>query len=395
MRFNRWRNWIACGSALAPFLISPLTAQPPVPSVQGGGAVCPLSEERTQKAIQAFDQLAAVFTKEPRCVNCHGGVNPFAPDGDGHVGGAIAVIRKSGDQIDLNATNAQCQLCHSGLPGWKLAPANDVFQGQTAVQICKNQKFVFGRLLTTGPAGFANHIETDVGSVDFIGNAFFGDRGLNLSAIGLYEAITGKKFQPEPITTVTHPQLNALARQWADALGSKFQGDDECGCVPHRYALKIEEDFKFNGAALGLRVSLAMNNELQVPLTFKDNGSFDGTGTYTRIVNVIANDPRSGCTGRVAPQTVTWKVKGSLVGSDLDHPGVMQFKLEVTDRAETLTITNCRDGRNTPPLPIPSQTGAPALPDMPAVVGKSQSKDLSIPDIGLSSKMTVTIIQTK
>jgi hypothetical protein len=155
----------------------------------------PLSEERTQKAIEAFGQLAQVFTKEPRCVNCHGGVKPFAPDGDGHVGGAIAAIRTSGDQIDLNATNAQCQLCHSGLPGWKLAPANDVFQGQTAVQICKNQKFVFGRLLKTGPPGFANHIETDVGIADFIGNAFFGNRGLDFNGIDQYQRLTGKNFR--------------------------------------------------------------------------------------------------------------------------------------------------------------------------------------------------------
>ena len=74
--------------------------------------------------------------------------------------------------------------------------------------------------------------------------------------------------------------------------------------------------------------------------------------------------------------------------------GVMHFTLEVTKSLETLTMTNCRGG-NPPPFPLPNPSGPAALPDMPAVVGTSQSQDLSIPALGLSSKMTVTIIQTK
>src|SRR5438094_4034606 len=106
MRFNRWPIWIACGWVLALLVVSPLTAQSPVPSPQGSGAVCPLSDERTRKATQAFDQLAVTFTTEPRCVNCHGGVNPFAPDGDEHLGGMFKLMFKPGtsDEIDLNAT---------------------------------------------------------------------------------------------------------------------------------------------------------------------------------------------------------------------------------------------------------------------------------------------------
>jgi hypothetical protein len=42
--------------------------------------VCPLSDEQAQKSIQAFDKIAQVFTGEPRCVNCHGAVNPFGAD---------------------------------------------------------------------------------------------------------------------------------------------------------------------------------------------------------------------------------------------------------------------------------------------------------------------------
>jgi len=51
--------------------------------------MCPLSEKQEQEAIEASHHLAAVF-REPRCLNCHGGVNPFV-EGGGHVGGIINI----------------------------------------------------------------------------------------------------------------------------------------------------------------------------------------------------------------------------------------------------------------------------------------------------------------
>src|SRR4051812_32482157 len=40
-------------------------------------AVCPLSEAQTQKSIEAFGKIIPTLVNEPRCVNCHGGVNAF------------------------------------------------------------------------------------------------------------------------------------------------------------------------------------------------------------------------------------------------------------------------------------------------------------------------------
>lgn len=45
-----------------------------------GQKSCPLTEAQSEKAVAAFGKIAAFVLKEPRCVNCHGGVNP-------HIGG--------------------------------------------------------------------------------------------------------------------------------------------------------------------------------------------------------------------------------------------------------------------------------------------------------------------
>src|SRR5436309_14049621 len=43
----------------------------------GQKASCPLTESQSQKAVAAFGKIADFVLNEPRCVNCHGGVNPY------------------------------------------------------------------------------------------------------------------------------------------------------------------------------------------------------------------------------------------------------------------------------------------------------------------------------
>ncbi len=56
---------------------------------QGGEPICPLSAQQEKEAIEAFDKLALIF-KDPRCFNCHGGINPFDKNTK-HGGGFIDV----------------------------------------------------------------------------------------------------------------------------------------------------------------------------------------------------------------------------------------------------------------------------------------------------------------
>lgn len=63
----RWRLTIL--GLLLSWLAMPLPAQQQE-------TVCSLSEEQTEKSIQAFAELVPLF-QHPRCINCHGEVNPF------------------------------------------------------------------------------------------------------------------------------------------------------------------------------------------------------------------------------------------------------------------------------------------------------------------------------
>jgi hypothetical protein len=52
---------------------------------EGAKNACPLTVGQETKAAKAFKKLAPLF-QEPRCLNCHGAVNPFSKTGE-HGGG--------------------------------------------------------------------------------------------------------------------------------------------------------------------------------------------------------------------------------------------------------------------------------------------------------------------
>lgn len=409
MRYTKWQWWLAAGLVLVPVLLlaagfaAPLAAQSPAPSLQATGAVCPLSDEQVQKATTAFDEIAQTLTKQPRCVNCHGGVNPFAADGDGHggdhidqifrpvsgfeLGLIILGIRNATDTVDEDATNQKCQECHSGLPGWKLAPAADVFKDQTAVHICKNQKDVFGtKRANTGPPGFARHIQFDVRGVKFIDDAFKGDRGLN----DVGQALATGPLLDRP-NGVTHAHLDMLAFQWADALGSKFKGDEECGCVPpHHYAFQIVR----NSDVEVVPVAQHAAGTVQTPLVFKDGDRFTAAGNEQLVITLTLQSPPLVCPPTPVIQTVSWSLHGSIVGADQDNPGIMHIDdLSTSAPAVKKDIPCTALG-----VPFPFHYTIPAIspnmvtvPDIEAVLGKTTEKSVSIP--GMSSSVTLTIIQ--
>ena len=388
MLHTRWQWWLAAGVVLvlALLIVSPLAAQSPAPSAQqNAGAVCPLSDDQTQKATEAFDQLAHTFTTQPRCVNCHGGVNPFAPDGGNHAGGKMDPVFKqvpvddkeliaSGIKtavVDDKKTNEdQCQECHSGLLHWRLAPPNDVFKGRTALQICKHQKSEFGN-----PDRFAAHIDHDVTDVAFIDTAFAGTRGLN----DMGQAMATGPFPDKP-KGVTKDQLYALAQQWANALRGEFQGDEECGCAPgHHYALFLDEKSDSEtDVGTGGHVSYHTYGQAQLPLTFKDDGSFTGSGDEQRIINASSKAPGVSCTYTTGKQTVSWMVSGSVDGSDVNTPGVLHIQLRERAPDYTTTIT-CRSANGFTQSNAVSTGGfeerdhLPDMPDIPAVVAETST----------------------
>src|SRR5207249_2085191 len=176
---------------------------------------------------------------------------------------------------------------------------------------------------------------------------------------------TGLPFELEPIRSVDHVRLTSLARQWAVALDHKFQGDEECGCVPHHYALRVEETSEVNSSNGTVTSRARSAGQVQVQLTFKDDGSFVGNGQYMRIVETSVEAPEIVCSGRSSPRTVSWSLSGSVVGSDLANPGVMHLKADVREGPATMNET-CRTRGVVIPGPattLPETSGSLEMPD--------------------------------
>jgi len=204
---------------------------PPAALAQGPDDNCPLSEEQAQNSVDAWDKIAQVFTGQPRCFNCHGGVDPFAEDAkDKHGGGQLVTIMKTVPDPDTGephevpdgeANFGQCKECHRDFPGvWRLPQVS--FVGVDALTLCTTMKSLMSA------ESFIAHIEHDADPTSpFIQEAFTGRMGLP----PLLAKDLAKKY-PDPPVGVTHQDLIQMAHAWVDAQGGKFQGDDSCGCTP-------------------------------------------------------------------------------------------------------------------------------------------------------------------
>jgi hypothetical protein len=194
---------------------------------------CPLTEEQSKKAVDAFAKVAAFVLTEPRCVNCHGGVNPYI-EGIGlnpadptapaslreHGGGAIS---KNTD----GTIEAVCMKCHNhmapkrnGSPTeqWFTAANFHSFVDKNATTLCRQFK------KSTGNAQeFLGHLTDDNGGNNFAQTAFNGDRGLGEADLEGFSVTIQKPSIPKPA-------FIKLAQDWVNAMGGKFQGDEDCGC---------------------------------------------------------------------------------------------------------------------------------------------------------------------
>jgi hypothetical protein len=276
-------------------------------------SVCPLSDDQVQKSIQAFDKIAKVFTGEPRCVNCHGGVNPFGADArEKHGGGKRDTITKT--EIDQNtgqpetvqddaATFQQCGQCHGAFPGrWHLPPAGLLFAGKDAFTLCNLEKDTF-----FSAKAFVGHIEHDLDpDGPFVEEAFTGRMGLT----GLGQSLAAK--YPAPPIGLTHQDLNWMAQDWVDAQGGEFVGGPDCGCKKHHYAVGVKETaVEDRGGANGFHSHSEMSGQGDIPLTFKEDGSFTGEATLPEAFTHRITTPVEVCISEGAfPNRM--KVTGSM-----------------------------------------------------------------------------------
>lgn len=215
-----------------------------------GQKSCPLTDSQTQKSIAAWEKIANFLINEPRCVNCHGKVNPYI-DGVGldpndpfkDPEAPVSLIEHGGGiqrHENTGVMDQGCKKCHdnmapkgkwveigdkptptpqgSALQNWTTAPNFLSFVDKDATTLCRQIK------RATGTAdGFMAHLKDDGGRANFAGTAFWGNRGLG------DDSIEGYNIQLQP-PSITHAALTKLGQDWINAMGGKFQGDEGCGC---------------------------------------------------------------------------------------------------------------------------------------------------------------------
>jgi hypothetical protein len=234
------------------------------------GAICPLSDSQTQKSIDAFAKIAPTFNKEPRCLNCHGGVNPFIEGVAGdHSDPAAPQTEHGGGKVDKET---DCESCHDdmaprkggGPSHWEMAGQPHFFLGKDAPTLCKQMRDVFNEAKE-----FIGHLTDDNGGSNFTGTAFMGNRGLN-------ESEQGKDFRRQPPRYITAGGLVDFGNKWVAAYGGEFKGDVECGCEPIHYAIRMTSSTVVNFGPVHYKTD---SEPVEVPITFADDGTFSGDAT--------------------------------------------------------------------------------------------------------------------
>ncbi len=190
---------------------------------------CPLPVGKQMNAVKAFAEMLPVF-RHPRCLNCHGGVDPASP---AHKG--VDQLDPDIDRMtDREAYEEQCQTCHDGLPGWNTPGEPVFFVGKDDEELCMQMK----RFEATGPK-LVEHLENDHHGIQFIAAGFAGDRALGEQGMVDYSVV---RERPPG----TQAQLVQQAQKWVDMLGDGYQASPECGCVLPKITLQVQHQSVIN-----------------------------------------------------------------------------------------------------------------------------------------------------
>jgi len=324
----------------------------PLVQAEADTQICPLSEKQQEDSIRKFTEMMPTFT-HPRCINCHGAMNPFAANTK-HLGDRIGPKFKEiiehddilGKDIKLVVPDVddpdiflnRCKDCHSaftGSRGWTIPPVQVYFVGKDPVQLCKQMKREFGGELQQ----FVDHLDHD--ELGFIQEAFRGTRGLDENGQATYLNKTGKEFKPEP-PTITQTAFVEQGKAWLAAMGYHGQGTKgglTCGCQPHHYILKGESDI----ATLDINQNpwLKGHADWQIPIKFNDDGSFSGETKVDVTFQGTRVDPSMSCSDTYPIKGMTWKANGKIDGGEMQVTFTMIFPpSEITMVCTTASGTN-------------------------------------------------------
>lgn len=235
-------------------------------TAEGAKDSCPLNSRQKVRAVKAFKGLAPIF-QEPRCLNCHGAVNPFSRDG-GHGGGYIDIQEETKKFLQLpdfqsalttgsdptgsitaktiaglkemaespteisdndlirrkafDPMRKVCKECH--IFSWVIPMRHNHFVGRSAKQMCVHMKT---SSLTNQPDLFLRHMQDD----ELVLEGFKGRKGLLESGTA----------EPPQMSFAT---LTKYANDWVDAMGGKFHQPPDCGCTAEGIVLEVHHLIK-------------------------------------------------------------------------------------------------------------------------------------------------------
>lgn len=295
--------------------------------IAGAQRICTIPDAKMADAQAIFAKITAVL-RQPRCINCHGGQNPFTADTQ-HEGGTYDVIKDPSGFVLEDKTFVACQTCHGDLKGWQMAPDDMSFVGKDDPALCKLLKFQ----LRNGE-NVIDHFTNDRGGTPFIEVAFKGTRGLDEQGRALVN-----NYRPEPIQGATQSDLISWGRQWLTDLGSVEgpiggDGHTDCGCVKHHYALQVHSRATID--MQGIHYDAGFASEPLVPIIFDEGGrTFHSETTTVGQAGVLGGT----CSGQ-GGASVALSAKGTLIdGPSTDKYGNPIQIMKVTINAESSGIS--------------------------------------------------------
>jgi hypothetical protein len=391
---------------------------------QDSEGICPMSDEQQTKAVNAFASLLPIF-REPRCSNCHGGVNPFGNVRGQHpdVGAEEVCMNRDrspakcgdpGATQNFNETFAICGTCHTQIspgesgaspPLWQLANSSiqwvdpPGFTPKSSLDLCKQQKGFFRE----DPDSFPHHWENDDNGIQFIAAAFAGKRALE------EDPHDKGVIWPDPPRSMTRSEMLKRATDWYEAMGRHFPDPPECGCVESQYALRV----KFHGT-FAVQSPVATHFDFDssdsaaqpvlIPIKFKEGGAVSGTGTIGGTGAGTVQMPIGQCAANGVQRigvavTGVWPAlqapNDAQPGSG-DRASKVTLKLQVSDLTNRSQATCFAMGlRGTGGSNQPGSEGYSFSFTLDPVVGATQSVPWSVPLPGWTGTAQVTLVRMK
>jgi hypothetical protein len=359
--------------------------------------VCPLSEQQEEEAPKAFAAMVPTFT-HPRCINCHGAVNPFEPNTP-HLSGRVGKTFKQlsirddilGKDVQVTVVDVEdpdhrwdsCKDCHSAFPGiWALPPPSKWFTGKSALQLCEQMKSNF-----SSAEQFLEHVEHDVAPFPFIEEGFKGTRGLDENGQATYQNVTGKDFQPEP-PPITHAQFLDQAKAWVDAMGGEFTGDRDCGCKPHKYALELTYHLLYQQPG----AKLASEAKVILPLKFVKFKEFTAEGSTEIRMIISIHDPDMDCKDSYMQFNPHWQATGTVGGPDYDPASKLQLKFTLNSPPGYIGPQTCTAHGHTATSPRGTTAGYTGYTLPPAELDATVGSQTTI-TLGPPVKVDVKLIE--